>query len=203
MKTKLVVALLFLPVALLGQNSPATVFHSDGAFAQFQTVSAGTEIILQVTRGTDSSGNPATFLVYDTLTPTADGFADTFANGTIPDSAFTGGDPAHLSLNVDTSQLTSFSSTSCNFSLNDFSFVCGPGPVGAIQIDWQQDRTFTTHTVANVQQTFSQFMEQQHTISDSGSAIATGSFLGSTIDPPATGQAGVNHNSLLQIFKLQ
>jgi hypothetical protein len=203
MKTKLALALLFLPVALLAQTSPATVFHSDGAFAQFQTVNAGMEIILQVTRGTDSSGTPATFLTYDTLTATADGFADTFGSGIIPDSAFSGGDPAHLSLNVDTSQVTTFTATACDFSLNDFTFVCGPGPVGVIQIDWQQDRAFTTHIVANIQQTFTQFMEQQHTISDSGSATATGSFLGATIDPPATGQAGVNHNSLLQIFKLQ
>lgn len=202
MKTKLALAMLLLSSALLAQTAPATVFHTNGAFAQFLTVTGGTEIILQVTRGTDSSGNPSTFLVYDTFGPSPDGFTDTFANGIIPDSAFAGADPAHLSLNVDTSQIADFSSISCVFSTTDFSFVCGPGAVGLIQIDWQQDRAFTTHTVSNVQQTFSQFMSQQHTVSDSGSATATGSFLGTTLDS-STGQAGVNHNSLLQIFKLQ
>jgi hypothetical protein len=202
MKIKLAAAMLFLSSALLAQSTPATVFHTNGAFAQFLTVTGETEIILQVNRGTDSSGNPGTFLVYDTFGPTPDGFADTFASGIIPDSAFVGGDPAHLSLNVDTSQITDFASVSCVFSSTDFTFVCGTGPVGVIQIDWQQDHAFTTHKVSNVQQTFSQFMSQEHTVADLGSATATGSFLGTTL-APTTGEAGVNHNSLLQIFKLQ
>jgi hypothetical protein len=199
-----IAALLLCPLVLFAQTStPATVFHSNGAFAQFLTITPdGLEIIVQVQRGTDSSGNASTFLIYDTFGPVTDGFVDTFASGVIPDSAFQGGDPAHLSLNVDTSQLTGFSSTSCTLSNIDFSFTCGPGSVGLIQLDWQQDSFSSTHTVSNVQQTFAQFMSQQHTVADTASALATGSFLGVTINS-ASGQAGVNHNSTLQIVKLQ
>lgn len=201
MKYKVVIAMLLLcPLALLAQT--ATVFHSNGAFAQLLTFTPdGTEIIVQVQRGTDASGNPSTFLVYDTFGSTADSFTDTFASGVIPDSAFQGGDPANLSLNVDTSQVAGFSSTTCTFSNIDFTFTCGPGAVGLIQITWQQDHFSSTHTVSNVQQTFAQFMSQQHTVADAGTAQANGSFMGTTIQ--GGGTAGVNHNSLLQITKTQ
>lgn len=202
MKCRLVFSILFFSSLLVAQTTtPATVFHSNGAFADLVSFTDGTEILVQVTRGTDSAGNPATFLLYDTFVTTSDGFTDTFSSGIIPDDSFQGGDPAHLSLNVDTSLVSEFSSSSCTFSFTDFSFVCVPGPLGLIQIDWQQDHTFTSHTVSNVQQTFAQFMSQQHTVSDSASATASGSFLGTMIQ--GSGQAGVNHNSLLQIFKLQ
>ena len=206
MRYQVVIALLLLcPVVLFAQtSSPATtVFHSNGASAQLLTITPdGLEIIIQVQRGTDASGNPSTFLVYDTFGPVPDGFVDTFASGVIPDSAFQGGDSAHLSLNVDTSQVDGFSSSSCTISDIDFSISCGPGPVGLIQIDWKQDNFSSTHTVSNVQQTFAQFMSQQHTVADTASALATGSFLGATINS-VSGQTGVNHNSTLQIVKLQ
>lgn len=203
MRYQVVIAVLLLcPIVLFAQTTtPATVFHSNGAFAQLLTVTPdGLEIVIQVQRGTDSSGNPSTFLTYDTFGPVPDGFVDTFASGVIPDSAFQGGDPAHLSLNIDTSQLTDFSSSSCTLSDIDFSVICGPGTVGLIQLDWKQDNFSSTHTVSNVQQTFAQFMSQQHTVADTASALVTGSFLGATIS--ASGQTGVNHNSTLQIVKL-
>lgn len=197
---KLFVALLFLPALLVAQTNPDVAFHSNGIFAQVITFNNGTDIALNVSRGTDSSGTASTFLMYNMFTDEPDSFSDTFGFGTIPDGSFLGDDPAHLTLNVDTSQLSGFVASTCTFSFVSFTQSCSPAAVGLIHVEWQQNRVFTMHEVSDVQQTFLQIRVQEHTEADVASSTASGSIVGSSFQD-AGGQAGVNHNSGIQIFR--
>ena len=190
-------AVLLTSLAMMAQTS-TDVVHQDGLTAQALAFTGGTSIDLNVSRGTDTSGQVETFLFFDTFQQTSDGFIDTFASGQIPDASLQGHDPAHVVLDVDTSQLTNFISSSCTFSFVTFTQTCGPAQTGLIHLEWRQVRATTTHTSLDMQQTFFQVRINTHQVSDTASAALSGSFFG--LDPSSGGgEVGVNHGSTIEI----
>jgi hypothetical protein len=193
----LAAAVLFTWLPMAAQTN-TDVVHQDGLFAQALAFSGGTSIDLNVSRGTDASGQTETFLFFDSFQQTADGFTDTFASGQIPDGSLQGDDPARVLLDVDTSQLTNFISSSCTFSFITFTETCGPAPAGLIHLQWRQIRATTTHTNLDMQQNFFQFRITTHQVSDTASAALSGSIFG--LDPSSGGgEIGVNHGSSIEI----
>lgn len=204
MKFSLLGAVMLFSTLLLGQGDPnatPNVFHADGTFASLSAFNNGASVFLNVSRGSNSfTGGQSTFLFYDSFSSTPDGFVSTFGSGQIPSDSLTGGNPAHLVLNVDTSQLTSFFTTTCTFSFSNFTFTCTSGPGGLINIEWKQDGNFSFHSVATTQQSFFQFTIQSHGESDSGSATANGSVVGIPLND-ASGSAGTNRSVTISLFK--
>jgi hypothetical protein len=204
MKSKVFSALLLLSsLSLMAQDNTNIVQHQNGLFATVSAIAtdAETRVFLNASRGTDPlTGQPSTLVFFDTFVETGDGFTDTFGSGTIPNDAITGDDPAHLVLDVDTSQVTTLTVTSCTFSFSTFTQSCGTTPAGTIHLEWQQTKIFNAHTSSDSQQTFSQVRINSHQVSDSASADVTGSLLGLNINT-GDGSAGVNHNSVVTITR--
>lgn len=179
----------------------STVVHSNGAFATTTAVVNNSNISLSVTRGTDSVAGDTTFLFFNIFTFNSDGTITTTAgNGFISNGDFTGGNPAHLTLNVDTSQEAGFQTTTCTIDLSTFDVTCGAGQPGLISIDWKQDGAVSIHTVSTTQETFGQFTFQSHGESSQGSAPANGTLLGIPLTS-ASGNAGTNHNKTMTLTK--
>jgi len=195
----LAAAVLLISLPMMAQNN-VTVVHQDGLFAQALAFSGGTSIDLNVSRGSEASGQAETFLFFDSFQSTPDSFIQTFASGQIPDGSLQGDDPAHVVFDVDTSQLTNFSSTTCTFSFVTFTQTCGPSPAGLIHVEWRQTQASTTHTNSDIKQTF--FLGQIHThqVSDTASTTLTGSFFGLDMSSGG-GEVGVNHGSTIEIIK--
>jgi hypothetical protein len=176
--------------------------HQEGAAASVPISQDGGFTSLNVSRGTDPQGNPQTFLFYDTFLNTADGVVETVASGLIPNDAFQGDSAAHLRLNVDTSQVTTFSTTTCTITFfPQFTDNCVPGALGVIQLDWVQTRSSTTHSVTTQSQSFNLARIELHQNSDQVSAVVNGSFLGIQVN--SSGPAMVNHSSTLDVFRFQ
>lgn len=167
--------------------------HSSGAFANTFTFANGSDVFLNVTRA-DTNNVKSTFLNFDVFSFTSDGFTDTFASGQIPDDSFKGDNTKHMSLNVDTSQVASFQTSTCTFSFVTFTFTCQPGPFGVIQLDFQQDGDFTARTISDSTFTFFQFSERTHQDSDSASAGVNGSVLGLAVNS-GFGNIGTNRDT--------
>lgn len=204
MKLKVFSALLLLSsLSLMAQGNSPIVQHQNGLFATVSAIAADgeTRVFLNVSRGTDPlTGQPSTLVFFDTFIETADGFTDTFGAGTIPNSAITGDDPAHLVLDIDISQVPTLTITSCTFSFSSFTQSCGTPPASTIHLEWQQTKTFNAHNSTDSQQTFSQVRINFHLVSDTASANVTGSLLGLNINT-GDGSAGVNHNSVVTITR--
>lgn len=197
----LALAVLFTSLAMTAQSNTHIVMHQDGAFANADAFNGGTSLTAEVSRGTDFfTGQPTTFLFYTTFVDTPDGFTETFGSGTIPNDSFKGDDPAHLMLDVDTSQLTTIFATSCTFSFSTFTFTCSPAQGGMIDLEWRQSKFFSTKTTNDTQQTFFQARINSHVVSDTSSANIAGSFIGLDV---TNGFAivGVNHSSTVEIFR--
>ena len=124
-------AVLFTSLSITAQTNTSIV-HQDGIFAQALAFTGGTSIDLNVSRGTEASGHAETFLFFDIFQQTSDGIIDTFASGQIPDGSLQGDDPAHVVLDVDTSQLTNFISSSCTFSFLTSSLRAGLGSIASL-----------------------------------------------------------------------
>ncbi|HET8888900.1 MAG TPA: hypothetical protein VFQ41_08350 [Candidatus Angelobacter sp.] len=203
MKSKVFSALLlFSSLSLMAQDNTHIVQHQNGLFATVSAFATGeTRVSLNVSRGTDPlTGQASTLVFFDTFVETDDGFTDTFGAGTIPDNAISGDDPAHVVLDIDTSQVTTLTVTTCTFSFGSFTESCGPAPAGTIHLEWRQTKIFNAHTSTDSQQTFSQVRINFHLVSDSASANVTGSLLGLDINT-GDGSAGVNHNSVVTITR--
>jgi len=195
--------LFFCTVCASGQAvvSHETV-HQEGAAASVPISQDGGFTSLNVSRGTDPQGNPQTFLFYDTFLNTPNGFVETVASGLIPNDAFQGDSAAHLRLNLDTSQISTFSTTTCTLTFfPQFTDTCVPGALGVIQLDWVQTRSSTTHSVTTQSQSFNLARIELHQNSDQVSAVVTGSFLGIAVN--SSGPAMVNHSSTLEVFRFQ
>ncbi|HEV8493270.1 MAG TPA: hypothetical protein VGR76_13420, partial [Candidatus Angelobacter sp.] len=178
----LAATVLFTSLSMMAQNNGPVVIHSNGPFAQAFAIIEGTSIDLSVSRGTGASGQLNTFLFFDIVQPTADGFIDTFASGEIPNSSLQGDDPAHMVLDVDTSQLTNFISSTCTISFTDSTPTCGPGTAsGLIHLEWRKANLFTTHTSTDMQQTFFQTRINSHQVTDAAFTTLTGSFFGQDV----------------------
>jgi hypothetical protein len=203
MKILLFGTLLFFAVLSSGQAiiSHDTV-HQEGAAASVPISQDGGFTSLSISRGTDPKGNPQTFLFYDTFLNTPDGFVETVASGLIPNDAFQGDSAAHLRLNVDTSQVTTFSTTTCTLTFfPQFTDNCVPGALGVIQLDWAQSRSSVTHSVTTQSESFNLARIELHQTSDQVSAVVTGSFLGIPVN--TSGPAMVNHSSSMEVFRFQ
>lgn len=178
------------------------VVHQEGAAASVPISQDGGFTSLNVSRATDPQGNPQTFLFYDTFLQTPDSFVETVASGLIPNDALQGDSAAHLRLNVDTSQITTFSTTTCTLTfVPQFTDTCVPGALGVIQLDWVQSRSSSTHSVTAQSESFNLARIELHQTSDQVSAIVTGTFLGIPVN--ASGPAMVNHSSTMEVFRFQ
>lgn len=199
MKLLTFVALLLLAASMMAQSTSAPqVFHSSGAFAGLGTVVNGTNINLQVTR-TDNPNSDTTLLRFDVFSSDSSGFTDTFGLGLIPNNSLAGDNTNHLSLNIDTSQLSNFQTITCTSSFVTFITTCQPGSIaGVIQLDFQQDGSFSTRTISDTKQVFSQFSEQSHQNSDSASAVVNGSVFGIPVSN-GPGSTGTNRDSTITL----
>lgn len=198
MKLFALAAVLFISASMMAQSASAPqVFHSSAAFAGLGTVANGSNINLQVTRS-DSPNSDTTMLRFDIFSSSSDLFTDTFGVGFIPNSSLTGDNTKHLNLNVDTSQLSSFQTTTCTFSFITFVSACQPGPVGLIQLDFQQDGSFSQRVMSDTQSVFFQVTVRSHQDSDSASAIANGSVFGIPVTNGSS-STGTNRDSTITI----
>ncbi|HMF91675.1 MAG TPA: hypothetical protein VKL40_13605 [Candidatus Angelobacter sp.] len=211
MRKLLVFALMvFVPLAAVAQTQHIK-FKQDGAFANLQatvTDSATGQpvaISVQVSRGSSTTSGSSASLSYTAFEESADFNTFTLTNifGTIPTSAFTGENTQHLNLNFDTSQLdptTSFSQT-CTLTFVPFSFVCGPGPAGMIQLEFRENGQQRTQ-ILNLDQvvTSGLITTRIHQKSDNSSADVQGSVFGIAVSGPFA-TVGVNRGSSLEIIK--
>lgn len=180
MKLLILSACLLLTVSMMGQSSsPPQIItvHSSSTSANLLTFSNSTDITLGVLRSDNPSGN-GTFLVFDLFTFSDNVLTDTFGSGQIPNQDLTGDNTKHLSLSVDTSQLSSFQTTMCTLNFVTSTQTCQPGPVGLIQLEFQQDSAFVVDNISNTRATFFQFTEHDQRNSQAASAFANGSILG-------------------------
>lgn len=180
MKLLTLSACLLLTVSMMGQSSspPRTItIHSSSASANVLTFSGSTDITLGVLRSDNPSGN-GTFLVFDLFSFSDNVVTDTFGSGQIPNQDLTGDNTKHLSLSVDTSQLSSFQTTTCNLNTVTNTQTCQPAPGGLVQLEFQQDGAFLVHNISNTLATFFQFTEHDQRNSLAASASANGSVLG-------------------------
>lgn len=175
MKPLLSVAAVCLLSTLLAAQK-TTSFHSTEESAFALGNANGTQVQVDVFRGDTSA-----FLFTFTLTLNADGsFAATDGFGTIPTADFTNGGLEQMSLNVDTSQVPGFQSTSCTFSFTPFfSESCTQGPLGVIQVHWTNTRIISESLLFEDHQTVGGSLTvDSHVDSTQTSAQASGSYLG-------------------------
>ncbi|HEY6967901.1 MAG TPA: hypothetical protein VJA94_01755 [Candidatus Angelobacter sp.] len=173
-------ACLLLAVCMVGQSSskPQIItLHSSSVSIDLFAFSNSKDIFMNVVR-TDNPGGNGTFLSFDIHSFSNDIVTDTFGSGQIPNLSLTGDNTKHLSLSVDTSQLSSFQTTSCTLNSVTSTQTCQPGPVGLIQLDFQQDGAFSVRNISDSMLTFFQFTEHDQRNSDAASAFANGSLLG-------------------------
>jgi hypothetical protein len=201
--TQLIFSMLFYAVFASGQAVTShDVVHQEGAAASVDFSQDGGFFSLHVSRGTVEPGTgPQVFIFYQSFSSSPDGsFSETFASGSLPSSAFQGDSAAHLTLNVDTNQVASFTATTCTFTFfPQFTETCMPGALGVIQLEWIQSHNSTTHSVISQTQVFNPARVETHQDSDTASADVTGSILGITVN--AGGTTGVNHASTLELFR--
>jgi len=192
-------AVLLTSISLMAQNNGPQVVHANGTFAQAFAVIEGRSVSLSVFRAAGTPSQLGTFLFFDIIQLTPDGFIDTIAEGNIPNTAFHGNDPMHMVLDVDISQITNFISSTCTFTDINFTQTCGPGiDSGTIHLEWHQANIETVHTSTDTQQIFPQVRINSHEVSDFAITTLTGSFLGQDVTN-GSGGAGTQHDSAISI----
>lgn len=201
----LLAAVAFLPLALAAQTQHIKLIN-DGAFASVSDSTALVNFNLQVSRSSTNSAT-STNLLLISLVFAADFSSATLTEvvGVIPNSAFSGDNTKHLTLSLDTSTLdpTLTFTESCNldFSQVDPVFTCGPLPPGTIQVDFQENDIQTNRLLALEQfLTVGPATTHIHQRSDSGSATAQGTVLGTPLSS-SNAAAGVNHMSTLEFTR--
>jgi hypothetical protein len=153
-----------------------TSFHSTAEGAFLRTSVNGTEISIDVLRGSTESS-----LMAFAVTSNSDGSTtEVSALGAIPNADFVNGGVEHMSLNVDTSQVPGFRSTSCTFSFTPFfTSSCSQGPTGLIQVNWTNNRINSTSVLRERHLTIGGSVTIDfHENFDENSANANGTFLG-------------------------
>jgi hypothetical protein len=184
--------------SLLAGQTTVTSFHSTAESAGLNITVNKTGITLSIFRG-----DTGAFLFYFASTQNSDGsVTQTVANGEIPGEDFTTGGMEHMTLNVDTSQVAGFQSTSCTVTFApSFSSSCSPGPLGVIQINWTNNRIFSTSTVLENHETplSGPIKIDTHVDADQSSADASGSFLGLSFTAPNQGSIDLNRSTTITI----
>ncbi len=201
--------MVFLPLAVAAQSQHIK-FTQNGAFANLQATTTDQttgqlmSISLQVSRGSSTTSGSSASISYTAFEQAADFSSFTITNifGTIPTGSFTGQNTQDLTLNFDTSQLdpSTSSSETCTLIFDPFSFVCGPGPTGLIQLEFKENGQQRTQ-ILNLDEviTSGPVTTHIHQRSDNSSADVQGSVFGVTISGPLA-TVGINNNSSLEIM---
>jgi hypothetical protein len=196
--TLLTALLLTAPHAARAQTS----FHASGEFAETFANANGAFVNIFAARGCDS--NPCattnTILVFFASIQTANGVVFLEGSGVIPDSAFDAGSPDHASLNVDTSQVSGFSTTACSF-VPGSGFVCQPGPTGVIQAEWKRTRAGSLTDLEEEHKSLGPFVIDTHKDQDFFRAAATGTFFGSSFSDSTRTQIGANKDTTISVSR--
>jgi hypothetical protein len=178
-------------------------FTQSGEFANFsQFTPPFTVVNLQVSRGSNSTSGNSASLQYTVISEPADFSSITVTNvfGPIPSGAFTGVTTHDLVLNIDTSTLdpTTFASETCTTDFTTFTQTCVPGPVGLIQLEFQENGA--QRTIVDLKQTTFSGPVTTHLRqkSDNSTANVQGSVFGVQVTG-APANVGVNHQSTLEI----
>ena len=197
-----VAAVLSFPILLTAQTQDVR-FTQSGEFANVsQFTPPFTSINLQVSRGSSTPSTVTAFLQYSAISAPADFSSLTVTNvfGSIPASAFTGATTHDLVLNINTSTLdpTTFTSETCTTDFTTFIQVCGPGPSGLIQLEFQENGA--QRSIVDLKQTTYSGPVTTHLRqkSDNSSANVQGSIFGTQFTG-APANVGVNHQSTLEI----
>lgn len=194
-------AILLLSFASFSSGQTASISGS-GDEATIFLGSNGSLIFLMVTNGTDTFGNPGTLLSYRIMTPNPDGTTTTVIGfGNIPNDAFTDQGPSKMSLNVDTSQVAGFSTTTCIFTPN---FTCSSIPGGPVQITWRANGLLSEANTAHSVTTTGPVTEKIEGHGSASSADAQGFLPGFTISSTGSAfEAGISsgHTHTITITK--
>lgn len=196
MKLPILAVAMSLSVCMMAQttevNSPQ-VFHASGSFADMRASPIPNGSVWVYASHSDRP-ETATFLQFDIFILNPDGsFTDTFGVGDVPESSLSGNNTKSLSLNVDTSQVSSFETTTCTSN-----GVCHQGPFGLVQIDFTADGDFTFESVGEAHYEFVQVAERQHFDFRSASALAHGSILGNFLNNGSC-EIGKNRRTFITI----
>lgn len=183
--------------SLLAAQTTVTSFHSTAESAAVTATVNGAQISVSVFRG-DSSA----FIDFFSDAENPDGsITETFGLGTIPGADFTNNGMEHMSLNVDTSQVPGFSSTTCTFTFTPFfNSSCSQGPLGVFQVDWTNNRITSSTLLSEDHETRggSETVDS-HVDSDQSSADASGSFLGLSFSAADNGVVSLNRDTTITI----
>lgn len=188
------------PASVSAQTTspPVETFHKNGTSGSAFGFNGPTFINLQVNRGQTSGGAPSTFLFFDVFTFAFPIESSTIGFGEIPNTALKGDSTAHLTLAVDTSQVSGFQVQTCTFNFVTFTGGCQSGPFGPIQVDWQQTNQFSNQIVSHEQFEFLHFTMIQDVNSANSSALSQISYLGTPFS--GFGGIGVEHLTTISIF---
>lgn len=197
MKPLLSAAVVCLFSSLLAAQS-TTAFHSsaEGAFVFVNTNNTGVEI--EVDRG-----NTSAFLMIFAVTPDSNGFTVTSEFGAIPNADFVTNGFQHMALNVDTSQVPGFQSTTCTISFTpSFTETCVQGPLGVIQANWNSNRisTFSTQEERHTAQNGLTVDMSINSVNDSASA--SGSYLGLSFSGATVASTDINKDTTITITQM-
>lgn len=187
--------------SLLAAQTKVTSFHSTAESADVTVTINGTFLTLGVSRGDDSD-----FLSISSTVQNPDGtVTETSAFGNIPGADFTNSGLNRMRLNVDTSQVPGFSSTTCTFTVTPpFTSTCSPGPLGVVQADWINNRISSETVLFENHQTFLSFETiDSHVDSELSSADASGSFLGFSFSVADNASVGLNRDTTITITQVE
>ena|SRR5258708_1898452 len=203
MKQLFVVTLMVcLPLVTVAQTQHIT-FKQNGESASFSDPSSNTNLTVSRTSSTNSAATAS--LNYSTFTIAPDFSSVTFVQitGAIPASSFTGHNTQHLVLDFNTSQLdpnNSFSQ-SCTVDLINFTVVCGPGPLGLMHLEFEENGLQRTRVLNFDEEIISGLTTTHiHQRSDNSTANVQGSLFGVPVSSTSA-TVGVNHNSSLEVIK--
>jgi hypothetical protein len=197
MKFRLFVVFLALSTLARAQgNAPRISTRMSGAFANSTFTINGHSVNLAVSTIADQE---QMLLNYNYSLRNPDGSSTfAFGFGYIPNDTVTINNANVAKLNVDTSQVAGFTSTSCTFTPG-IPGTCTSGPFGVIQIEWHQDGVMSNRTVSENWRTFPGARVHTSDNNDTNSASVTGTFLGSDFYSDL-GDIGTNKNSLFEMF---
>ncbi len=206
MKKLVAVAAFVLLPAILTAQTRIVKLTNDGAFASVSGSDSLSNFTLQVSRGS-INGSTTTNLVFVSFSITADLSSASIVEivGPIPNSAFSGDNTKNLTLSLDPSTLdptvTVVESCSIDFTQANPTLICGAVPPGTIDLAFQENDVQRQRLLAQEQfTTFGPVTIHSHQRSDSGSATAQGTILGTSVSS-ANASAGVNHLSTIQFTK--
>jgi hypothetical protein len=148
-----------------------------------------------------SGSGTQTFLLLDFQTENSAGFTEIFGESTIPNGDFQGDSTGHMSLNVDLSQVTGF--TSCFTSFSDGSQNCIDNPTGTINIAWHKPNLPVADAESMFQKatfTFGRLSILMVGTTNNTNAISSGTAFGITF-PASDGEMGISNQLDITVQK--